>query len=160
MDKLYRSCAGVVLFNRQGMVFVGKRIDAEQDESPWQLPQGGVNEGEDFKTAALRELHEETSIKSIHIIYESSHMHQYDIPFHESLWGGKYVGQRQKWFLGAFQGPDNEIDINTTDPEFNAWRWIDVNELENFAIHFKKDIYKSLSQEFAPIITEYLYTCS
>ncbi|MDZ5762309.1 RNA pyrophosphohydrolase [Candidatus Cyrtobacter comes] len=156
MDGLYRNCSGVVLFNKHGMVFVGKRIDTEG--FAWQLPQGGVNEEEDFKIAALRELKEETGITSVDVIYESRYIHKYDIPFHKSLWDGKYVGQIQKWFLAAFYGQDNEININTKEPEFNDWRWIDIHELQNFAIHFKKDVYKNISLEFAPIIERYLHT--
>ncbi|HKY82254.1 MAG TPA: RNA pyrophosphohydrolase, partial [Sphingobium sp.] len=121
----YRPCVGVMLVNMDGKVFVGQRIDSEVEA--WQMPQGGIDDGEDVKTAALRELREETGIVRDHveIIATARDEHFYDLPSEliGKLWGGRFRGQRQIWFLARFLGEDEDINIQTDDPEFREWKW-------------------------------------
>ena len=140
---------GIVLLNNKNKIFVGKRID--NPANSWQMPQGGVNENENFIVAAKRELEEETSIKSIELIRELDKWLTYDLPINllGKLWQGKYRGQRQKWFIMRFTGKNEEININTKNPEFLDWKWINTIELINIAVNFKVNIYKKLKEELA-----------
>ena len=143
---------GIILLNEKNKVFVGKRKDNPGDK--WQMPQGGVNKGEDFLTAIKRELIEETSIKNIKILKEIEHMYQYELP--ENLvgivWKGKFRGQKQKWFIVKFLGYDSEININTKYPEFIEWKWIEPKKLPEVIVKFKKDLYLNLLKEINLII--------
>ena len=144
----YRKGVGMMVFNDQKKIFVGKRID---NQEAWQMPQGGVDENEDYETAAKRELFEETGIQSIRIIKKSSNEYIYDLPEHliGKIWKGKYKGQKQEWFLIKFLGPDSEININQKHPEFNEWKWVNINDLPNLIVSFKKNLYLSVIKEFS-----------
>ena len=143
---------GIILLNNKNLVFVGKRKDNPGDK--WQMPQGGVDDGEDFITAMKRELHEETSIKKIKIIKEIKQMYEYELPERliGIIWKGKFRGQSQKWFITKFMGNDNEIDLNTKHPEFIEWKWIDVETLPEVIVEFKKNLYVSLLKEIKLVI--------
>jgi len=138
---------GIILLNHENKVFVGKRID--NPKNFWQMPQGGVNQNENFLQAAKRELEEETGIKSVELVKELNEWLEYDLP--ENLLGkvleGKYRGQKQKWFIMKFVGKDNEINVKTKNPEFLDWKWIEVSELPSIAVSFKVDLYKKLKEE-------------
>ena len=138
---------GIILLNHESKVFVGKRID--NPKNFWQMPQGGVNQNENFSQAAKRELEEETGIKSIELVKELNGWLGYDLP--ENLLGkvleGKYRGQKQKWFIMKFVGKDNEINVKTKNPEFLDWKWIEVSKLPSIAVSFKVDLYKKLKEE-------------
>jgi putative (di)nucleoside polyphosphate hydrolase len=149
-DHLYRRGVGVMLLNRDGKVLVGRRID-NTDEA-WQMPQGGIDEGEEPWATALRELQEETSIPP-HLaerISECPERLRYDLPveLRGKLWGGKWKGQLQDWFLARFLGTDADIDIATADPEFCDWKWVDPDELPELIVPFKRDLYRQLLAEF------------
>lgn len=150
----YRPCVGVMLVNMHGKVFVGQRIDNSTEA--WQMPQGGIDEGEDPKAAALRELNEETGIDAAHIeiIAISKDEHFYDLPpaLVGKLWGGKYRGQRQKWYLARFLGEDGDIDIATDHPEFREWKWADPDTLPELIVPFKRKLYRDILQEFGSLI--------
>ena len=138
---------GIILLNQENKVFVGKRID--NPKNFWQMPQGGVNQNENFLQAAKRELEEETGIKSVELVKELNEWLGYDLP--ENLLGkvleGKYRGQKQKWFIMKFVGKDNEINVKTKNPEFLDWKWIEVSKLPSIAVSFKIDLYKKLKEE-------------
>ena len=138
---------GIILLNHENKVFVGKRID--NPKNFWQMPQGGVNQNENFLQAAKRELEEETGIKSVELVKELNEWLEYDLP--ENLLGkvleGKYRGQKQKWFIMKFVGKDNEINVKTKNPEFLDWKWIEVSKLPSIAVSFKVDLYKKLKEE-------------
>ena len=138
---------GIILLNHENKVFVGKRID--NPKNFWQMPQGGVNQNENFLQAAKRELEEETGIKSVELVKELNEWLGYDLP--ENLLGkvleGKYRGQKQKWFILKFVGKDNEINVKTKNPEFLDWKWIEVSKLPSIAVSFKIDLYKKLKEE-------------
>ena len=138
---------GVIVLNDDNLVFVGKRRDNPIDK--WQMPQGGVDKGEDFTTAMKRELIEETSIKNIKILKEIDNMYEYELP--ENLvgiiWKGKFRGQKQKWFIARFLGKDDEINLNTKNPEFIDWKWIKPEELPKVIVNFKKNLYANLLKE-------------
>ena len=137
---------GIILLNSNNQVFVGKRID--NPKNFWQMPQGGVNQNENFLEAAKRELEEETGIKSVKLIKELSGWFEYNLPKDLlGIWKGRYKGQKQKWFVMKFTGRNNEINIKTKNPEFLSWKWIDPSELPNIAVSFKLNIYKKLKQE-------------
>ena len=142
-----RSGVGIVLLNKENKVFVGKRID--NPKNYWQMPQGGIDPGEDFLTAALRELNEETSIKSVELIKEIDEILSYELPPYliGIIWKGRYKGQKQKWFIMRFYGKDSEINLKTKNPEFLDWKWINVNEITNVAVNFKVEIYKKIEKE-------------
>ena len=142
---------GIILLNHANNVFVGKRIDNPKDS--WQMPQGGVDKNENFLLAAKRELEEETSIKSVKLIKELDGWFKYDLPKYllGKLWKGKYRGQKQKWFVMKFIGEISEINVNTKNPEFLEWKWIELSRLPNIAVHFKKDIYKKIKKELSSI---------
>ena len=138
---------GIVLLNSKNKVFVGKRID--NPANSWQMPQGGVDENENFLQAAKRELEEETSIKTVEVIKELNEWMTYDLPkdLLGKLWEGKYRGQKQKWFIMKFLGKNEEINIKTKQPEFLDWKWIEPLELTKVAVDFKVNVYKKLKEE-------------
>ena len=143
---------GVILLNNKNQVFVGKRKDNPGDK--WQMPQGGVNNGEDFLTAMMRELNEETSIKDIKIIKEINHTYEYELPKNlvGIIWKGKFRGQKQKWFIAKFLGKDNEVYLNTEHQEFIEWKWIAADMLPNVIVEFKKKLYQDLLKEIKLVI--------
>ncbi len=147
-----RSGVGVIILNSKNKVFVGKRKDNPGDK--WQMPQGGVDAGEDYITAMKRELIEETSISSIKIIKELEKIYQYELP--EDLvgviWKGKYRGQKQKWFITRFLGEESEINLNTKHAEFIDWKWIEPKLLPEVIVNFKKDLYLNLLAEINLVI--------
>ncbi|WP_250295091.1 RNA pyrophosphohydrolase [Wolbachia endosymbiont of Oedothorax gibbosus] len=148
----YRSCVGIMLFNKQGHVFVGKPFHIE---SYWQMPQGGVDDGEELEQAALRELLEEVGTDKAEIIAKNKDWIYYDLPKEiiPICWNGKYSGQKQRWFLMKFCGEDKDININYTNhPEFKEWRWQDVDGLVASAISFKKQVYRTVIEEFSSTI--------
>ena len=143
---------GIVVLNKDNKVFVAKRID--NPKNYWQMPQGGVDEGENFYDAALRELEEETSIKNVTLIKEIEGYISYNLPDYllGIIWKGKYKGQNQKWYIVRFEGIDKEININTKKPEFFEWKWINVNDLTKVVVHFKLDVYKKIQNEIKDFI--------
>ena len=147
-----RKGVGIVLINKENKVFVGKRIDNPMDF--WQMPQGGVDENEDYLKAALRELKEETSIENVELIKELEEMTTYELPNHllGIIWRGKYRGQKQKWFLMKFKGKDTEINLNTNHPEFLDWKWINVDEITKVVVEFKLEVYKKIKEEVKKIL--------
>lgn len=152
----YRPCVGIMLVNASGLVFVGKRIDNKEGDA-WQMPQGGIDDGEDLHPAALRELAEETGVSAglVTIIAESREEHFYDLPEEllGKLWGGKYRGQRQKWLLLRFAGEDADIRIDAHEhPEFNEWRWVEPDLLPDLIVPFKKRVYRQIVDEFRELI--------
>jgi putative (di)nucleoside polyphosphate hydrolase len=155
----YRPCVGLLIVNAAQQVWIGQRIPSVGKEAPgglWQMPQGGIDEGEEPATAAMRELREETGMSSGHIIAESRTWHAYDLPPHllGRVWGGKYRGQTQKWFAVRFTGDDSEINISPTDhePEFAAWRWAAINDVLDLVVPFKRSVYESVIAEFKPLL--------
>jgi len=138
---------GIMLLNAENEIFVGKRID--NPGKHWQMPQGGIDQNENFLVAAKRELEEETSIKSIKLIKEINDWLTYELPENllGKIWNGKYRGQKQKWFIMKFLGSDNEINIQTKNAEFSDWKWIKSVELPIIAVNFKVNIYKKLIEE-------------
>ena len=147
-----RNGVGIVVLNNKNKVFVAKRIDNPKDY--WQMPQGGVDKGEDFLTAAYRELEEETSIKNVKLIKEIDGTMTYELPDHllGIIWKGRYKGQKQKWFLMRYLGNDNEININTNKPEFFEWKWIDLDMITDVVVDFKLEVYKILQKKIKMII--------
>jgi len=147
-----RTGVGIIVLNNNNQVFVGKRKDNPGDK--WQMPQGGVDKGEDFITAMKRELVEETSIKNIKILKEVQNMYQYELPKNlvGIIWKGKFRGQRQKWFITKFLGKDNEINLDTQHPEFIDWKWIDPRDLPKVIVDFKKELYLNLLKEIYQVI--------
>tara|TARA_B100001765_G_scaffold93997_1_gene57742 strand:+ start:73 stop:552 length:480 start_codon:yes stop_codon:yes gene_type:complete len=147
-----RMGVGIVLLNSENKVFVGKRID-----NPgifWQMPQGGVDNNEKFSDAALRELNEETSIKSVEIIKEIENWYTYELPGYMlgKIWKGKYKGQKQKWFIMKFIGKEKEINLNTKRPEFLEWKWVEPKNLTKVVVNFKLRVYKEILKEIEKIL--------
>ena len=147
-----RNGVGIVVLNKENKVFVAKRID--NPKNFWQMPQGGVDAGEDFLSAAFRELEEETSIKKVKLIKEIDEETTYLLPKHllGIIWKGRYKGQKQKWFLMKYLGNDNEININTKKPEFLDWKWIDVDHITDVVVDFKLEVYKIIQKKIRLIL--------
>ena len=147
-----RKGVGIIVLNNQNKIFVGKRKDNPGDK--WQMPQGGVDEGEDFVSAMRRELLEETSIQNIEIIKEIDKIYQYELPDNlvGIIWKGKYRGQKQKWFITRFLGEEKEINLNTKQAEFIDWKWIEPKLLPDVIVNFKKDLYLNLLKEINLVI--------
>jgi len=143
----YRPGVGIMLLNSQNKVFVGQRLD---NPGAWQMPQGGIDEGEDIQKALFRELEEETGTNKAELIAEAKDWFFYDLPQGaiSKFWNGKYIGQRQKWFLLKFTGQDSDININTVEPEFDKWHWEDAYNLVGLIVDFKRDMYKQVLEEF------------
>jgi putative (di)nucleoside polyphosphate hydrolase len=154
----YRPCVGILLFNPKGFVWVGKRLGgleltADDGDKVWQMPQGGVDRGEDPLDAAYRELYEETGIRSVKLIRESSQWVKYDLPKKTNAtgWRRRYRGQTQKWFAFSFEGSEREINIAAPDghdPEFSDWKWVSMTRLPDLVVSFKRDVYEQVVQEF------------
>ena len=147
-----RDGVGIIVLNKENKVFVAKRID--NPKNFWQMPQGGIDEGENYYEAAIRELKEETSVVSVKFIQEIDKKLTYILPDHliGIIWKGRYKGQIQKWFVMRFVGKETEININTKKPEFLDWKWVDLDDLPRIAVKFKLDVYKSLKQEVSKIL--------
>ena len=147
-----RNGVGIAVLNKENKIFVAKRIDNPADF--WQMPQGGIDEGENYFDAALRELKEETSIKSVELVKEISKYTTYDLPDRllGIIWKGKYKGQKQKWFLMRYIGKDEDININTKKPEFLEWKWIDISRITEVVVDFKLEVYKELQEKIKKII--------
>ena len=151
----YRPCVGIMLANRNGQVFVGQRIDSMEGDA-WQMPQGGIDKGETAETALIRELGEETGIGAdlVDVIARSAEEYVYDLPDElvGKLWGGKYRGQSQRWFLLRFKGQDSDINIATEHPEFDTWRWVEAHQLVELIVPFKRPVYRDVVQEFRDLL--------
>ena len=147
-----RSGVVIIVLNNENKVFVAKRID--NSKNFWQMPQGGVNDGEDFLVAAHRELEEETSIREVELIQEINGTTTYELPDHllGLIWKGKYRGQKQKWFLMRYLGSDKDINIKTNKPEFLDWKWIDLNMITDVVVDFKLHVYTELKEKVKQII--------
>ena len=147
-----RSGVGIVVLNKENKVFVARRID--NPKNYWQMPQGGVDKGENFLNAAYRELEEETSIKNVQLIDELDGVFSYNLPNHllGIIWKGKFKGQKQKWFLMRFIGSDSEININTSNPEFLDWKWIDLDLITDLVVDFKLHVYKKVQEKVSKIL--------
>ena len=147
-----RSGVGVIILNNENKVFVGKRKDNPVDK--WQMPQGGVDKGEDYISAMKRELYEETGIKNIQILRKINGLYEYELPkkLIGIIWKGKFRGQRQKWFIVKFTGEEKEINLNTKNPEFIDWKWIIPNRLPEVIVDFKKEMYLDLLKEIEEFI--------
>ncbi|MFN0046216.1 MAG: RNA pyrophosphohydrolase [Sphingorhabdus sp.] len=157
MDDLpYRPCAGIMLANTEGKIFVGQRIDKAPDIDAWQMPQGGIDEGEDPEQAAFRELVEETGISPdvVDVIARSREEYFYDLPEEllGKIWKGRFRGQRQWWFLMRFKGVDSDVNIETEHPEFSRWQWVMPDRLPVLIVPFKRRLYESLVTEFGELI--------
>jgi putative (di)nucleoside polyphosphate hydrolase len=151
-DLPLRTGVGIVVLNKKNQIFLAKRID--NPKNFWQMPQGGVDKGEDFYAAAVRELEEETSIKTVKLIKEIEGLTTYLLPDHlvGIIWKGKYKGQKQKWFVVRFEGEENEININTKHPEFLDWKWVNLENLTDEIVKFKFHVYKKIQKELKYII--------
>jgi len=151
-DAAYRRGVGIMLLNPAGLVFVAKRIDMPSDA--WQMPQGGIDDGEAPASAARRELKEETGTDCAEILAESRDWFRYDLPddLRPKLWGGKYRGQSQKWFAMRFTGTDRDIDIATEHPEFSDWKWTAPATLPDLIVPFKRALYRALLDEFKDVL--------
>lgn len=150
----YRPCVGIMLVSRAGGVFAGQRLDSPGPA--WQMPQGGVDDGEEPRAAALRELWEETGITAdkVEVLAETRDWIPYDLPAHliPKLWNGRYRGQKQRWFLMRFLGTDADIDIETAHPEFSRWTWLPPAELLDRIVPFKRDTYRRVIEEFRALV--------
>jgi putative (di)nucleoside polyphosphate hydrolase len=161
-DRAYRPCVGIMTINRDGLAWIGRRVGMEgipgtTGTTGWQMPQGGIDAGEDPRTAAFRELTEETGMHSVEIVAETAGWHTYDLPpdLAKKAWKGRWRGQRQKWFLLRFLGPDSEIDISAKPghkQEFDAWRWAPIDEVEGLIVPFKRPVYAAVIAEFRPAV--------
>ena len=152
LDLPLRSGVGIVVLNKENKVFVAKRIDNQKNF--WQMPQGGVNKGEDYLDAAYRELEEETSINNVELIKELDGLISYELPKNllGIIWKGKYRGQEQKWFVMRFLGQDNQINIKTAQPEFSEWKWIELEKITDLVVDFKMHVYRNIQDQVRKII--------
>ena len=148
-----RNGVGIIVLNKKNKIFVARRID--NPKNFWQMPQGGIDEGEDYLSAAYRELEEETSITKVELIKELDGFTTYELPNNllGIIWKGKYRGQKQKWFIMKFTGEDKEINIQTQKPEFLEWKWIDLEILTEVVVNFKLHVYKELKKKIRLIIS-------
>jgi putative (di)nucleoside polyphosphate hydrolase len=151
----YRPCVGIMLLNAKGLAWIGRRFEKQNDDGIgkwWQMPQGGVDDGEDLQAAAKRELYEETGVTSARLIEESQGWYRYDLPEHliGKSWNGRYRGQKQKWFAFRFEGNENEIKLKVPGhkQEFDEWRWAKMDELLDLIIPFKREVYVDVLKEF------------
>lgn len=153
-DHLYRSGVGIMIINKDKKIFVGKRIDNNSDA--WQMPQGGIDAMEEEDVAMFRELREETGIKKddVRVIEKSQNLYYYNLPYklQKKFWGGKYLGQRQRWYLVEFIGDDSAINISTEDPEFSEWKWISRLEVVSSIVTFKRELYEDVIREFGKFL--------
>lgn len=153
-DYLYRSGVGIMIINGNKEIFVGKRIDNHSDA--WQMPQGGLDAGESEDDAMIRELREETGIikDNVKLIRKSERYYYYNLPYklQKKFWGGKYLGQRQRWYLVEFIGEESAINIKTEDPEFSEWKWVGSKEVVGSIVPFKREMYEDVLQEFAEFL--------
>ena len=151
-DLPYRPCVGMMVFNARGQIFVGMRMDNRAEA--WQMPQGGIDEGEDPTEAAFRELMEEIGTDKVEIVAETDDWLKYDLPdeLMGKMWKGRYRGQEQKWFLMRYTGTDADINIETDHQEFRAWEWASIDTLVSRIVPFKKDLYMAVVEQFAPIL--------
>ena len=152
IDLPLRSGVGIVVLNKKDQVFVAKRID--NNKNFWQMPQGGVDKGEDYLNAAYRELEEETSIKNVDLIKELDGLISYELPKNllGIIWKGKYRGQEQKWFVLRFLGEDNEINIKTKNPEFCEWKWISLENITDLVVDFKLHVYEDVKKKVKELL--------
>lgn len=151
----YRQCVGIVLFNPEGKVFVGERLD---HPGAWQMPQGGIDEGESIEAAALRELREETGTDKAEVVYVSERILTYELPDHllGKLWGGRYKGQEQRWAALRFTGEDHEITLyDKVHPEFAKWKWVGLADVCDLIVPFKRATYEEVVREFSPIVKKF-----
>lgn len=159
----YRPCVGIMLVNRDNLVMIGRRVpeggpEHVNEHHAWQMPQGGIDPGEEPLTAAIRELREETNVTSVSLMAEAPDWFSYDLPgaVADQAWKGRYRGQTQKWFAFRFEGDDNEINIHTPDggqhAEFDAWRWEQIDLLPDLIIPFKREVYRQVVATFGPLL--------
>ena len=151
-ERPYRPGVGIMLLNASSLVFVGQRIDNPADA--WQMPQGGIDEGEEPLAAAWREMHEEIGTDKAELVAESRDWLHYDLPAElaDRIWKGRYRGQRQKWFVFRFRGRDDDINIATRHPEFRSWKWAPMAALPDMIVPFKRKLYRDLTAEFANLL--------
>ena len=148
----YRPSVGLMILNNKLEVFVGRRVDSKLEA--WQMPQGGIDDGEDIVDAAFREMKEEIGTNNAKILAETKQWYKYDLPYYliNKLWNGRYRGQRQKWFLIKYLGKDEDININGVNIEFVDWRWVKIEELTQIIVPFKRNLYISVIEEFRDVI--------
>ena len=147
----YRPCVGMMVINNAGQVLIGNRITLPLE---WQMPQGGIDDGENEDVAALRELREEIGTDNVTILSRSEQLFYYDLPDNliQTLWKGKYCGQKQRWYLMRFMGEEREINVKTDHPEFSSTRWVNIEELVDIVVPFKKEVYRQVVDLFQPVI--------